>query len=211
VNQALAILLATANEHKAAELRQTLAPVDIDVATLADVHFDLPEPDEDQPTLIANAQLKARYYARQTGRLCLADDSGLAVDALGGAPGVHSARFAGDEGSRSEKDAANNRKLVHALRDVPDHQRTAHFECVMALADPDKTWAVVRGRVPGRIVDQARGDNGFGYDPHFYLPDRGCCVAELAAAQKNAISHRGRAARNMARALAFLRAESASA
>ncbi|NBB83243.1 MAG: RdgB/HAM1 family non-canonical purine NTP pyrophosphatase, partial [Alphaproteobacteria bacterium] len=185
------MLIATANEHKAAELRDALAGVAGNLATLADAGLELPEPDEDQPTLIANAQLKARYYARHTARLCLADDSGLAVDALGGAPGVHSARFAGAGGSRADRDAANNRKLVAALGDVPDRRRTAHFECVMALADAHKTWAVVRGRLSGRIVDRSRGRNGFGYDPHFYLPERDCCIAELSADQKNAISHRG--------------------
>ncbi len=198
------LLLATANPHKIEELRAIFNRAGIDVASLNDLGAELPEPREDQPTFIGNAQLKARYYARATGRLCVADDSGLVVDALGGAPGVYSARYAGVDGDRARRDAANNRKLIEALHGVPDARRTARYECVMALCDPDRTWAATRGSLEGRIVDQPRGDNGFGYDPYFFLPERGRRVAELSPDDKNAISHRARATRALVRALGEL-------
>lgn len=187
------ILLATGNAHKADEIRAVLGPAGITVRSLAEAGIDAPEPVEDQPTFAANALLKARYYARIAGGLCLADDSGLCVDALGGEPGVHSARYAGVSGDRRDVDAANNRKLVETLRSVPEPDRTARFVCVMVLADPRATWAQVRGEAPGRIVLEPRGGNGFGYDPHFLVDGLNRTAAELAPHEKNAVSHRGRA------------------
>jgi XTP/dITP diphosphohydrolase len=141
--------------------------------------------------------------------MCLADDSGLEVDALGGAPGIHSARYAGVGAgvgtSRAERDDANNRKLLEALRDVPPERRTARFVCAMCLADRDGTvLAETRGEFEGVITDHPRGANGFGYDPLLYLPDRNCTSAELPPHEKNARSHRGQAARQLADHLAKL-------
>jgi XTP/dITP diphosphohydrolase len=172
----------------------------------------IPEPHEDQLTFEGNALLKARYYALATGLCCLADDSGLEVDALGGAPGVLSARFAGVHGERKVVDPANNKLLLERLRDVPPERRGARFVCAMALIDPaagsrggesGRVLAEVRGVVEGRILGpdgvdhRGRGTGGFGYDPLFLIPELGLTTAELSAEQKNAISHRGRAARLM--------------
>lgn len=178
---------------------------------------DLPEPAEDADSFAENARRKALYYARATGQWCLADDSGLVVDALGGEPGVKSARYAaeggkgakGDRGpegagtappsaDRAARDAANNAKLLAALADIPDERRTARFICHLALADPQGILIEASGEVRGRIARSPRGSNGFGYDPLFILPDRGCSLAELSAAGKNAISHRGQAVRRFA-------------
>lgn len=142
------------------------------------------------------------YYARATGQRCLADDSGLAVDALGGAPGVRSARYAGVGATRSERDRANNERLLRAIADVPPAKRTARFVCAMCVADPDgSVIAEAEGTFDGVITDQPAGSNGFGYDPLLYLPDEGCTSAELTPDEKNARSHRGEAVRAIARLL----------
>jgi XTP/dITP diphosphohydrolase len=136
---------------------------------------------------------------KATGRWTLADDSGLEVDALGGEPGVRSARYGGTGGTRAQRDAANNRKLLNALSAVPDEKRTARFVCAMCLADAEgRVAAETRGTVEGVIGREPRGHNGFGYDPLFGLPHLGCTSAELPTEQKNALSHRGDAARQMA-------------
>jgi XTP/dITP diphosphohydrolase len=191
------ILLATNNAHKVEEIRALFETAGIAVESLSEAGVELPEPVEDQPTFSGNAARKARHYARGTGRLCLADDSGLIVDALEGAPGVRSARFAGVTGSRAEVDAANNRKLIEQLKPLPPNQRSARFVCVMALASDRGVLAEVTGSVKGHIVLEPRGHNGFGYDPHFVVDELGRTAAELCPDQKNAISHRGRAARKM--------------
>ena len=193
----LPILLATSNRHKLHEVAAVLRPAGVELAGLDSLAVPVAEPIEDQPTFEANALLKARYYARATKRLCLADDSGLEVDALDGAPGVLSARYAGADGPRPVIDQANNARLLDELSHVPDAQRTARFVCVMALCDAKRTLVVVRGAVEGVILTKPRGTSGFGYDPLFYLPDPGVSVAELTCEQKNAISHRGQAARLM--------------
>jgi len=192
------LLLATANPHKVDELRAILAPLGIECVSLDDLDLDIPEPDENADSFEGNASIKASEYARATGMHCLADDSGLAVDALGGEPGVHSAYYAGREGPRSERDARNNAKLLRALEGVPDDRRTARFVCVMALADPQgNILATSRGTYEGRIGHSPRGSNGFGYDPLLVLPD-GRTSAELTESEKNARSHRGAAARAIA-------------
>lgn len=198
----LSILLATSNPHKLQEVRAILADVGIEVAGL-DVLEDVPpEPVEDADTFEGNAQLKAVGYARATGRRCLADDSGLEVDALDGAPGVHSARYAGEGATRDERDAANNAKLLEALAAVPDGQRGARFVCCMCLADPDGTIvAETRGTFEGVIGHEPRGANGFGYDPLLVLSE-GVTSAELHRDTKNARSHRAEATRLMAEKLA---------
>lgn len=187
------LCLATSNPHKVEEVQAVLGLVGIDVVPVSTLLPPVAEPVEDAPTFTGNAVIKASYYARRTGRLCLADDSGLVVDALCGAPGVFSARFAGVGGSRAEADAANNAKLLSLLAGVDVSRRTARFVCVMALCDAHRSLAVARGTIEGRVVDTPRGANGFGYDPLFEVPALGRTTAELDGEHKNRISHRGRA------------------
>lgn len=199
------VLFATGNHHKLDEIRAVLEPLGIRVLGLDGLGRTFPEPDENGTTFEENARIKALAYARLTGRTCLADDSGLEVDALDGAPGVHSAYFAGREGSRAERDARNNGLLIERLRGVPADRRTARFVCTMCLATPEgEILAETRGHFPGAIIDAPRGPNGFGYDPHFLLPDLGCTSAELPPEAKNARSHRGHATRLMAERLKSL-------
>ena len=182
------IVIATTNPGKLREIREVTA--DLDVEWLALGQFGpLPEVVEDGATFEDNAAKKALHYAGCTGLWALADDSGLEVDALGGRPGVHSARFAGPV----QNDAANNAKLIAELRGVPQERRTARFRCALALAGDGCILASADGKIEGVIIDPARGDNGFGYDPHFLLPDAGRTTAELPPTHKNRISHRGRA------------------
>jgi XTP/dITP diphosphohydrolase len=198
------IIVATSNPKKVDEIRGALAPLGIAVVSLADAGFvGIPEPDETERTFAGNARLKAIAYATATGQAVLADDSGLEVDALGGEPGVDSAIWAGTEGDRAARDARNNAKLVAALQGVPQDARAARFVCTMCVAGPE--GAVVcesRGSVEGVIVDEPRGANGFGYDPHFLVSALGRTTAELSPHEKNAISHRGQASREIARLLA---------
>lgn len=197
------VVLASGNPKKAAELRALLAPLDVVVLSPSDVG-GLPEVDEDRDTFAGNARKKAESAARATGRWALADDSGLCVDALDGAPGVRSARYAGTHGD----DAANNAKLLGALEGLAPEQRGARFVCALALAGPSgETEAVFEGEVHGRILDAPRGDGGFGYDPLFLFtepdhPETGRGFAELSQAEKATISHRGRALRGLAEHLA---------
>ncbi|GGI08030.1 RdgB/HAM1 family non-canonical purine NTP pyrophosphatase [Egicoccus halophilus] len=185
------LVVATGNAKKLAELQALLAHLDVAVVPMTDL--GVPSPPEDGDTFEANALLKARACAAATGAPAIADDSGLEVDALGGAPGVHSARYAGVHGD----DAANNAKLVAALADVPPRERTARFVAAVALVTPDGTEHVVRGTMEGRVVEEARGANGFGYDPHFVSDPAGDgrTNAELSPEEKNTISHRGAALR----------------
>lgn len=221
------ILLATTNPGKLREIQAVAAMTTVparagapslEIIGLSDLPVTVEEPVEDGLTFEANAVLKASHYADATGLPCIADDSGLEVDALDGAPGVHSARYAGVDGSREVCDPANNRKLLEVLGDLPAHERSARFVCAMALMLPDQAEpaAVVRGEFEGRIlgpgdvgfVDEdpgagfrGRGENGFGYDPLFLLPAMGKTSAQLTPAQKNSISHRGRATRKMLKAV----------
>jgi len=188
VNDLPTLLIATSNRGKLREVRGVLGDLAIRLRAL-DEFPAIEEPVEDEQTFAANARLKAIYYARHTGCWALADDSGLEVDALDGAPGVHSARFAGTPCD----DDANNAKLIAALRDVPVARRTARFRCAITLADGGGVLAEAFGVIEGVIVDTARGDNGFGYDPHFFVAELGKTTAELAPAVKNRVSHRGRA------------------
>jgi XTP/dITP diphosphohydrolase len=193
------VIFATSNPHKVEEARAILAPLGIELKSLADLGCNLAEPEEDGATFEDNARLKARYYAQQLGALCLAEDSGLEVDALGGAPGVHSARYAGVEGSREARDRANNERLLRELSGVPAERRSARFVCTLAVADPSgRIHAEARGTYAGVIAEQPSGSNGFGYDPLLFLPDRGCTSAELPPSEKNARSHRGAALRQLA-------------
>ncbi|TAN08473.1 MAG: RdgB/HAM1 family non-canonical purine NTP pyrophosphatase [Rhodanobacteraceae bacterium] len=193
------IVLASGNPGKLAELRALLAGTGIELVSKHD--FAIADPDETGTTFIENAIIKARHTARRAGLPALADDSGICVDALGGAPGLDSAIYAGTHGA----DAANNAKLLRELDGVPEAKRTAHYTCVLVLlrdaTDADPLIAI--GRWHGRILTQPRGRHGFGYDPLF-LPDDGggLASAELDPALKNRISHRGRALAGLRAALA---------
>jgi len=188
------ILVATTNPGKVRELRAML-DADVQWKALADFPH-LAEVEEDGETFAENARKKATEYARATGLWTLADDSGLVVDALGGAPGVKSARFCGDIPPGTDRKVIDRRnivKLVEMLAGVPPEKRTARFVCFLCLAGPDEVLLETQGKVEGRIVDEPAGTNGFGYDPVFFLPDLGKTVAQLPDTEKNAISHRGNA------------------
>jgi len=193
------LVVATRNPGKLREIRHLLEGVGIAVRGLEGFP-ELPEVVEDGETFAANAAKKAETIARLTGRPCLADDSGLTVAALGGEPGVHSARYAGSQGD----DAANNARLLRELAGVPDGRRQAAFCCVMALAAPGQPTAFFEGRVAGQILHAPRGQGGFGYDPLFLVDGLGQTMAELALDEKNRISHRGQALRQAVVALAAL-------
>jgi len=178
-------LLATHNAKKRAELARMLEPLGF---SLGDV--PLSDVEETGTTFAENARLKAASGCEESGLPCIGDDSGLCVDALNGAPGVYSARYAGEHGN----DGANIRKLLEAMQDVPENERTARFVCAVYCVFPDGKEVSVRGTCEGRIAFAEAGEGGFGYDPVF-LPDEvpGCTMAQLSAAQKDEISHRGRA------------------
>lgn len=183
------IVITTNNAGKAREYGEMLSPLGINVKTLADFpHFAI---DENGQTFQENALIKARTSVKQLGLPVMADDSGLMVDALDGAPGVHSARYAGDH-----DDQANNRKLLRELAGMDDLYRTAHFHTTIVGLKPNGDQLVAEGRVDGHILRNPQGSNGFGYDPLFYVDELGCAMATLTDEQKNAVSHRGRALRN---------------
>jgi len=183
------LVLASGNAGKLAELRELLDGGRY--VLRAQSEFDLADAEESGLTFVENALLKARHAARATGLPALGDDSGLCVDALGGAPGLYSARYAGNHGDST----ANIARLLRELEDVPDAARTARFHCVLALlrSHDDPRPIIVEGSWEGRILRAPRGDNGFGYDPVFLDPENAMSAAELDPAIKNAISHRGRA------------------
>jgi len=196
------LCVATRNPHKLAEIRAVLADLDLEITGAAD-HAGVPDVDEDAPTLEGNAEKKARWVAAATGMLSLADDTGLEVAALAGAPGVLSARYAGPDCTYAD----NNAKLLIALAGLPRERRGARFRCVIAIAAPAAAAAGLdfearvrachvtlhEGRLDGRILDAPRGAAGFGYDPVFWVDEVGASLAELEPAAKNRISHRARA------------------
>ena len=188
----LHILLATSSSGKMREIHEMTAGLPLMWHSLAEFPT-VPGVDENGTTFAANARLKALHYGQATGLCTLADDSGLEVEVLGGAPGVHSARFAGSP----RDDAANNRKLIALLAGVPAARRTARFRCAMALARDGQIVLETNGTFEGVICDVPRGNNGFGYDPHFLVPELDLTAAELSADQKNLRSHRGQALRAM--------------
>lgn len=189
------VLLATRNPHKLAELRRILADVQPDLRVIGlDDAAPYDEVPETAATFADNALTKARVGALATGLITVADDSGLAVDALNGMPGVLSARWSGRHGD----DAANLRLLLDQIVDVPDGRRGAAFVCAAALATPTGGQVVVEGQMPGRLVRQPRGHNGFGYDPIFVADGKTLTNGELPPAEKDAISHRGKAMRAIA-------------
>lgn len=183
------IVLATGNQGKVREMAGLLAEFGFDV--VAQSEFNISEAAETGTTFIENAIIKARHAAKQTGLPAIADDSGLEVDALNGAPGIYSARYAGEDAS----DQQNLNKLLAAMQDIPEEKRTARFHCVLVLMrhENDPTPIVCHGQWQGRILTQAHGENGFGYDPVFYVPEDNCASAELEPARKKQLSHRGKA------------------
>lgn len=191
------LVVATRNAGKLKEIRRLLEARNVTVLGL-DQFPDAPEVEEDGDTFRANAAKKAQEVALDTGLPCLADDSGLMVEALAGRPGVHSARFSGVDAS----DASNNRKLLEMMAPVPIDERRAAFCCVMALCIPGQPTHFFEGRVEGVILDKEQGDGGFGYDPLFWLPEFDCSMAELPLDIKNQISHRGHALRQVVEFLA---------
>ena len=192
------LVAATGNAGKLTEIRRLLDGLAWEVAAQSD--FGVEPPPEDGLTFVENAIVKARHAAEHTGQAALADDSGLIVDALGGAPGVRSARFAGDAAS----DSANNGKLLRALAEVPEAARTARFHCAVVFlrAPDDPVPLIAQGTWEGRVLAAPRGSGGFGYDPLFLDPAAGCTAAELPPERKDALSHRGRALRALRASLA---------
>ena len=189
------VVLATRNPHKLDELRRILAAhgLDVDLRSVADFE-DAPEVPETESTFAGNALLKARAIAAATGLPAVADDSGLCVDALNAMPGILSARWAGGHGD----DAANLRLVLDQLADTPDSRRGAEFRCAAAVVLPDGTERVVEGSVDGMIIREARGDEGFGYDPIFVPAGHTLTFAQIPAAEKDVLSHRGRALQQLA-------------
>ncbi len=216
------IIIASSNEHKIAEIKRFFASSNCSVKICGLNEFaPIDPPVEDAATFRENACLKARYYSQKLNSWVLADDSGLEVDALNGAPGVHSARFAGVDGP--DRDRANNQKLLSLMQNIPTQNRQAAFCCSMCLYPPcsevktdiadrknianpisagaDGQIIEVEARWPGLIISQPRGGEGFGYDPLFYIPQLGKTAAELTQQEKNEISHRGQALRLLLEAL----------
>jgi len=182
------ILLATRNQNKKEELQQMLNDLDIRVLTLEDID-SLPEVEEDGQSFEENAVKKSVVIASSSGLVCLADDSGLVVDALDGQPGIYSARFAGDDAD----DQKNNKKLLKLMCDIPEERRTARFICAIAISDSKGNIEIVKGSCEGRIAFEPFGKDGFGYDPLFIPRGFSKTFAELNPEEKNRISHRGRA------------------
>ncbi len=186
------MIFATGNENKMKEIREILGALPLEILSMkeAGVSADIVE---DGKTFEENALIKARTICKLAGEMVLADDSGLEIDYLNKEPGIYSARYMGEDTSYHIK----NKSLIDRLEGVPDEKRTARFVCAIAAVFPDGKELVVRGTVEGIIGYEEKGENGFGYDPIFYLPERGCTTAELPPEEKNSISHRGNALRLM--------------
>lgn len=189
------ILIATHNKHKLSEMARILEPMGYEVVTDTDLGFTLTEAEENGSTFFENARIKAESGCKESGLPCIADDSGLCVDALDGEPGVFSARYSGEHGD----DKGNNEKLLFNLKDVPDENRTARFVCAICVSFPDGSEITAEGACEGKIGYEYRGNNGFGYDPLFMVGDKS--FAELSAEEKDAISHRGNALKKLEKLL----------
>ena len=189
-------IIATHNMKKRNELARILEPLGVEVLTAEQAGVELTDVEETGTTFEENARLKSESGCRETGMPCIGDDSGLMVDALDGAPGVYSARYAGDHGN----DPANIALLLENMKDVPDEKRTARFMCTVCCTYPDGSEIVVSGKCEGKIGYEPKGDGGFGYDPVFMVGDKS--FAELTAEEKDKISHRGNALKALAEALA---------
>ncbi|MEG1930626.1 MAG: XTP/dITP diphosphatase [Anaerovorax sp.] len=187
----MVIIVATQNKHKIEEIESITKQFGMEVISREEAGIPDFEIVEDGDTFEANSEKKARVIMEYTGKTTIADDSGIVVDALDGAPGVYSARFAGVEGEGADRE--NNGKLVRLLKDIPAEERTAKFVSVITMIYPDGKKIVARGECPGRIIDEERGDGGFGYDPLFVPDGFTKTYAQLTAEEKNRVSHRGKA------------------
>lgn len=186
------LIFATGNEHKMVEIREILGELPVEILSMKDIGIKA-DIVENGNTFEENALIKAKEVCKLAGEMVLADDSGLEIDYLNGEPGIYSARYMGEDTSYRIK----NQNLIDRLEGVPDEKRTARFVCAIAAAFPDGRSFVVRGTIEGIIGYEERGANGFGYDPIFYLPERGVSTAEIPPEEKNSISHRGNALRKM--------------
>lgn len=195
-NDSSTIVLASSNAGKLKEIRELLDGLDLDIRPQGD--FGIPDAVEDGLSFVENAILKARHACAMTGLPAISDDSGIEVDYLDGAPGIYSARYAGGQGN-----AANNAKLLNALKGVPEDQRTARFQCVMVYMRhaKDPTPIICQGTWEGRVINELKGTEGFGYDPLFYVPSEGMTSAELSPERKNQLSHRAQALKKLLAAL----------
>lgn len=184
------VVLASNNQGKLTELQQTLSTLNLTLISQSD--YDFPEAIEDGLSFIENAIIKARHAAHHTGLPSIADDSGIEIDALNGEPGIYSARYAGTNLSRQENDAANNQLVLEKLKDIPEKDRTARFQCVIAFlrSAEDPMPLIYQGSWEGKILNKESGENGFGYDSIFYVPSHNCASAELPPEIKNTLSHR---------------------
>ena len=189
------IIIATHNKHKLQEMSRILSPMGYEVVTDLDLGIELSDVEENGETFLDNARIKAEAGCKESGLPCIADDSGLCVDALNGAPGVYSARYSGVHGD----DDGNNRKLLSELSGVPTEKRTAHFACAICVSFPDCSEVTATGKCEGYIGYEKKGTNGFGYDPLFMVGDRS--LAEMTAEEKDAISHRGNALKELQKIL----------
>ena len=190
------IIIATKNKGKAKDFEELLEPMGYRVLTLHDVapHMDVEETGE---TFEKNAILKAETIAQELQATVIADDSGLEIDALGGEPGVHSARYSGEE----RNDESNIDKVLQKMVQVPSEEKTARFRCVLAMATPGQETIIFEGSCEGKITDERKGDNGFGYDSIFYVPSLEKTMAEMKPAEKASVSHRGNAIRELGKAM----------
>ncbi|KGM45342.1 XTP/dITP diphosphatase [Neobacillus niacini] len=186
------VIIATKNPGKAREFEHIFAPRGMAVRTLLD-YPEIKDVEETGTTFEENAALKAEAVAQQLNKMVIGDDSGLIVDALEGRPGIYSARYAGE----SKNDQKNLEKVLEELKGVPEENRTARFYCALAVALPGKATITVAGTCEGRILEQPKGNNGFGYDPVFYVPEKGRAMAELSSEEKNKISHRANALKKL--------------
>ena len=189
------IIIATHNKHKLQEMSRILSPMGYEVVTDRDLGIELSDVEESGETFLDNARIKSEAGCKESGYPCIADDSGLCVDALGGAPGVYSARYSGVHGD----DDGNNRKLLAELDGVPTEKRTAHFACAICVSFPDGSEVTATGKCEGYIGYEKKGSNGFGYDPLFMVGERS--LAEMSAEEKDAISHRGNALKELQKIL----------
>lgn len=192
------IIIATHNKHKLQEMGRILSPMGYEVVTDLDLGIELSDVEENGETFLDNARIKAEAGCKESGLPCIADDSGLCVDALNGAPGVYSARYSGVHGD----DDGNNRKLLAELSGVPTEKRTAHFACAICVSFPDGSEVTATGKCEGYIGYEKKGTNGFGYDPLFMVGDRS--LAQMTAQEKDAISHRGNALKELQKILPAL-------
>lgn len=192
------IIIATHNKHKLQEMSRILSPMGYEVVTDLDLGIELSDVEENGETFLDNARIKAEAGCKESGLPCIADDSGLCVDALGGAPGVYSARYSGVHGD----DDGNNRKLLAELSGIPTEKRTAHFACAICVSFPDGSEVTATGKCEGYIGYEKKGTNGFGYDPLFMVGDRS--LAQMTAQEKDAVSHRGNALKELQKILPAL-------